>query len=172
MPTICNTKLCESKVITIGEMLGGNGIYQPWNVIGHIIPGLFLMLYRRDKIELAIAGVLISTVVMDTPLWGIEVLYFHPNEHLWKINDVPTDNIWEWISFYYNPIGTYGVWGVGNSFPSAAVIFWSIFARIFAAGSLIWFQNKHEENKKEGISINGLVKDKLKKYSKKTRDTL
>jgi hypothetical protein len=166
-PTICNTELCKSKIIPIGDMLGGNRIYQPWNILGHLIPGLFLMFYKPDKIELAIAGVLISTVIMDTPLWGVEVLYFHPDQHLWIKDDVPTDNIWEWIGFYYNPIGTDGVWGASNSFPSSAIIFWSIFARIAAAGLLILFQNKHEENKKENISINRIIMNKLEKYSKK-----
>lgn len=151
-------------------MLGGNGVYQPWNLIGHLIPGLFLIFYKPDKIELAIAGFLISTVVMDTPLWGVEVLYFHPNQQLWIKDDVPTDNIWEWIGFYYNPIGTDGVWGASNSFPTAAVIFWSIVARIFGAGFLIWFQNKHEGRKNEIISINSVISHKLRKYSKKPSD--
>lgn len=165
--TICSTKLCETMVTPVGDMLGGNIIYQPWNIIGHLIPGLFLIFYKPSKIELAIAGILISTVVMDTPLWGAEVLYLHPNEHLWIQNNVPTDNIMEWITFYYNPIGTYGVWGPGNSFPSAAIIFWSIVARIGVAGFLIWFQNKHEEIKKENISINKVMMSKIKRYLKK-----
>jgi hypothetical protein len=32
-------KICED----IGKILGGNTIYQPWNFIGHRIPGLFLL---------------------------------------------------------------------------------------------------------------------------------
>jgi len=34
------SKICED----IGKILGGNSIYQPWNIIGHCIPGLFILL--------------------------------------------------------------------------------------------------------------------------------
>ena len=59
-----NNSICKS----LGEIFGGNFYYQPWNVLGHMIPGLFLLLYFRSKkeelaiIELFLAGILISTV--------------------------------------------------------------------------------------------------------------
>jgi hypothetical protein len=68
---------------SLGQIFGGNLVYQPWNVIGHIIPGLFLLLYFRSQkeelaiIELFIAGILISTATMDSPLWGVIRLYGH-----------------------------------------------------------------------------------------------
>lgn len=35
----------------IGEALGHNNLYQTWNIMGHMIPSLFIFLYFR-KIEL------------------------------------------------------------------------------------------------------------------------
>src|SRR5437879_9845246 len=70
-----NNSICKS----LGEIFGGNIYYQPWNVLGHMIPGLFLLLYFRSKkeelaiIELFLAGILISTAIMDSPLWGVSV---------------------------------------------------------------------------------------------------
>jgi hypothetical protein len=56
---------------SIGTIFGGNQLYQPWNIIGHCLPGLFMaLLFKEKKLELFVAGVLISTVVMDSPLWG------------------------------------------------------------------------------------------------------
>jgi hypothetical protein len=63
----CNVK-CD--VIPVGDLLGGNAYYQLWNVIGHLIPGLLLVWLTPKKVELFVAGALISSVVMDSPLWG------------------------------------------------------------------------------------------------------
>jgi len=149
--------ISATKFLTIGEMLGGNMIYQPWNIIGHLIPTLFLMFYNRKKLELALVGFLISTVVMDTPLWGIDVLYLHPSQHLWKENNLPTDNLWEWIAFYYNPIGTYGVWG-SDWYPPAWLMFWSLPGRIALAGILILIQHKMEKKRGKLITFRELFK--------------
>jgi len=147
----CNIK-CD--VIPVGDLFGGNAYYQPWNVIGHLIPGLFLVWLTPKKVELFVAGALISSVVMDSPLWGFirEEGHELPLWHIVKWNNkdfVNTCDIGKWIQFYYNPAGFYGVWEFSNSFPSAALIFWSLIARSAAAGLLIWWQGKQEDEGKE-----------------------
>ena len=77
---------------------------------------------------------LISSVVMDSPLWGVIREEGH-NLPLWHIveteeNFVNTCDVDKWIQFYYNPGGSYGVWDISSGFPSAAMIFWS------------WLQNR------------------------------
>ena len=91
-------------------MFGGDRIYQPWNVIGHLIPGLFLVWWTPKKLELFVAGALISSIIMDSPLWGVIRLEHHLP--LWYINDmgenfVNTWNLSNWIYYYYNPLGIY-----------------------------------------------------------------
>jgi hypothetical protein len=131
-----NNGICKS----VGDIFGGNLKYQSWNIIGHIIPGLFMLVYFRSRkeelaiVELFVAGVLISTATMDSPLWGaVRLLHGTP---LWHRIDTPSPPHDEptrgppiiqfgvWISYYYNPAGSYGVWG--DSFPTAAILFWSI----------------------------------------------
>lgn len=140
-------------------MLGGNSIYQPWNIIGHGIPTLFLLFYDRKKWEYALVGFLISTVVMDSPIWGVDVLYAHPNQDLWKENGVPTHNLWEWIAFYYNPVGSYGVWD--NWFPPAWLMFWSVAGRIAVAIGLILYQHGREKDRKARLTFR-IVKKRLR----------
>lgn len=144
---------CDEKcdVLPAGDLFGGNEYYQPWNVIGHLIPGLFLVLWSPKKVELFVAGALISSVVMDSPLWGVirEEGHDLPLWVLGKTDFVNTCDVGKWIQFYYNPAGFYGVWEFSNSFPSAALIFWSLVARSLVAGLLIWWQAKQEEDGKE-----------------------
>jgi hypothetical protein len=66
----CEVEGTYKNCISVGQTLGGNLYYQPWNIIGHCIPGLFLLLLSPKKAELFLAGVLISSAVMDSPLWG------------------------------------------------------------------------------------------------------
>ena len=148
-------KTCDEKckVVPVGDMFGGDLSYQPWNVIGHLIPGLFLVWWTPKKVELFVAGALISSVVMDSPLWGVIRIGEHALP-LWYINTpnassfTNTCDITKWIPFYYNPVGTYGVWNI-SIFPTAAVIFWSLIGRLLAAGLLIWWQAKQERDGKE-----------------------
>lgn len=147
------SETCDEKcnVLPIGDLFGGNAYYQPWNVIGHLIPGLLLVLWAPKKVELFVAGALISSVVMDSPLWGFIREEGH-NLPLWVLDTydfVNTCDVGKWIQFYYNPAGLYGVWEFSNSFPSAALIFWSLIARSLVAGLLIWWQAKQEEEGKE-----------------------
>jgi len=140
-------------VLSIGAIFGGDQYYQPWNVIGHLIPGLFLVWWTPKKIELFVAGALISSVVMDSPLWGVIREEGHELP-LWHIaegeqNFVNTCNVGTWIQFYYNPSGAYGVWNISSGFPSAAMIFWSLVARSLVAGLLIWWQAKQEKEGKD-----------------------
>lgn len=155
-------KSCDEKcnVLSIGAIFGGDQIYQPWNVIGHLIPGLFLVWWTPKKIELFVAGALISSVVMDSPLWGVIREEVH-NLPLWYIveteeNFVNTCDVGKWIQFYYNPGGSYGVWDISSGFPSAAMIFWSLVARSLIAGLLIWWQSK-QENEGKDFSLPKLV---------------
>jgi hypothetical protein len=149
-PKNCN-ELCH--VVPVGDLFGGDISYQPWNVIGHLIPGLFLVWWTPKKVELFVAGALISSVVMDSPLWGVIRIDGHALP-LWYLNTpnaesfANTCDISKWIPFYYNPVGTYGVWSI-IGFPSAAVIFWSLVGRLLAAGLLIWWQAKQEKEGKE-----------------------
>ncbi|MGB5090195.1 MAG: hypothetical protein WBN72_04540, partial [Nitrososphaeraceae archaeon] len=119
--------------------------------IGHLIPGLFLVWWSPKKVELFVAGALISSVVMDSPLWGVirEEGHDLPLWVLGKTDFVNTCDVSKWAQFYYNPAGFYGVWEFSSSFPSAAVIFWSLVARSLAAGLLIWRQAKQEEDGKD-----------------------
>jgi hypothetical protein len=141
---------------SMGTIFGGNQFYQPWNIIGHFLPGLFMaLLFKEKKLELFLAGALISTVVMDSPLWGIERKDFH-GLPLWVGMDVNGTHVhktaWSignWIMYYYNPVGFYSVWD-SNWFlnlPNAAIIFWSIVGRIVAAVLLIGYQHKVESNR-------------------------
>jgi len=149
--TGCDVK-CD--VLSIGAIFGGDQIYQPWNVIGHLIPGLFLVWWTPKKIELFVAGALISSVVMDSPLWGVIRVDGH-DLPLWHIimneneeSFANTCDINKWIVFYYNPVGTYGVWDI-SGIPSAALIFWSLVGRSVGAGLLIWWQAKQEKDGKD-----------------------
>jgi hypothetical protein len=164
-----NNNICKS----LGEIFGGNLYYQPWNVVGHMIPGLFLLLFFWNKkeelaiIELFLAGILISSAVMDSPIWGVVRLYGHDNMPLWHLvnspppaHNEPTRDIWVWIGYYYNPIGLYGVWD--GPFPSAAVLFWSVLGGFSAAVVLILWQYRQEKNEKPISSIKDLVSLKKK----------
>lgn len=124
----------------IGALFGGNKIYQPWNIIGHTIPGLFMLILDPRKIEYFIAGFLISTAVMDLPVWGVERLAH--GGILWTQHG-NTYSITKWMEFYYNPFGVYGVWS--GTFPTASVIFVSVFLRLIGAGILIWLQHHLEK---------------------------
>ncbi len=145
----------------IGEIFGGNQSYQPWNVAGHFIPGLFLLFFKPRKWELFLAGFLISTAVMDSAIWGAERLLMNSKAQLWDLQG-QTRSLVDWIRYYYNPVGLYGVWGhqgwIFHDFPNAATIFWSIVGRLTAAGLLIWYQNKLESEKKEELSLKQLFK--------------
>jgi hypothetical protein len=160
----CNNdrSVCKS----VGEIFGGDSKYQPWNIIGHIIPGLFFLFYFRSKkeelaiVELFLAGVLISTATMDSPLWGVirlahgTPLWHQVDTHNEPTTGPPVAQLTTWILYYYNPIGLYGVWG--GPLPNAAMIFWSVLGRIAGAVILILWQYKQE---KKGLkpSIKDLV---------------
>lgn len=156
-------------ILPVGQMFGGDQLYQPWNVIGHLIPGLFLVWLTPKKVELFVAGALISSVVMDSPLWGTVRIDVHVLP-LWHIDNSQdsesfsnTCDIHEWIQFYYNPVGTYGVWDMNSNIPSAALIFWSLVLRSLGAGLLIWWQARQEEQGKE-FSLPKLVLRIGKRY--------
>jgi hypothetical protein len=139
---------------TAGKIFGGNLIYQPWNIIGHLIPGLFLLLTLPDKFEIFIAAFLISTVVMDSPMWGIERIYMHHGV-LWN-QTTNTSDMANWILFYYNPLGTYGVWD--GTFPTASVMFVSLAARLAVAIFLITYQSKIESEINRQVNLKQLIK--------------
>ncbi|MCS4538955.1 MAG: hypothetical protein HYY67_08880 [Thaumarchaeota archaeon] len=140
-----NASTCKS----IGEIFGGNQLYQPWNVFGHMIPSMLMFFFRPLKSELFVAGFLISTAVMDSPLWGVARLL--RGSPLWHGdqtgNHVPTSDLSEWVTYYYNPFGTYLVWDsywLLPGFPTSAAIFWSLVLRVVLAALLIWWQNRQE----------------------------
>jgi hypothetical protein len=145
----CDDSVDGRHCIPVGQILGNNDVYQPWNIIGHCIPGLFMLLFEPRKAELFIAGVLISSAVMDSPLWGVaRSLHGLP---LWHIEGdnlfAPTYNIVQWIVYYYNPLGFYQVWGdywLAPGLPNASMIFWSIVLRLVGAVLLIWWQDRQE----------------------------
>jgi hypothetical protein len=159
----CEFSVKDSKVNcnSIGQIFGGNSLYQAWNIVGHSLPGLFMLFgFKEHRLELFLAGFLLSTVVMDSPLWGIERKVFH-GLSLWDgVEDTTASNpehcpvkhsitysIKDWINYYYNPLGFYLVWDCSwlfPNFPTAAAIFWSLVGRIVAAVLLIWYQEKIE----------------------------
>lgn len=129
--------------LSIGEVFGGNYIYQPWNIAGHFIPALFMFFLKPLRIEYFIAVFLLSTTVMDSPVWGLERLL--RGNLLWTENHIPTTSITEWIKYYYNPIGFYGVWDrdwLFVNFPFAAAIFWSLIIRILCVVLLIIIEKR------------------------------
>ena len=143
----CQPQGATNDCRSIGQIFGGNQSYQIWNVAGHLIPGLFMLVFRPIRIELIFVGFLISTIVMDSPSWGIERLW-HGNV-LWQEQQIPTSSFVNWIIYYYNPIGFYRVWDhdwLFPNLPSAALIFWSLTARILGVVLWIWFQNRQEVN--------------------------
>lgn len=157
---------------SIGQIFGGNNKYQPWNIIGHIIPGLFMLFffkYKQQKdeisiVELFIAGLFISTAVMDSPLWGVIRLYWH-NLPLWPD---ATRDLWTWIKFYYNPFGLYPVWDgswLSKDLPNAAMIFWSVAGRISIAFAIVYWQYRQERNEKRVTTIRGLISDQAHRLS-------
>jgi hypothetical protein len=159
---------------SVGEIFGGDLKYQPWNIIGHIIPGLFMLFYFRSKkeelaiVELFLAGILISTATMDSPLWGaIRLLHGNPLWHCLPCEPPPPQNepttgppaiqFMTWIAYYYNPVGSYVVWNPTAPFPSAALIFWSVVGRIAGAVILIVWQYRQEKKDAPISSLKGLV---------------
>jgi hypothetical protein len=156
-------KDCDDKCspVSIGSMFGGDLVYQPWNVIGHCIPGLFLVWWTPKRLELFIAGALISSVIMDSPLWGVIRLGHHLP--LWYMNEkgenfVNTCDLGKWIEYYYKPNGLYPVWNTQSGLPNAAMIFWSIIGRSVAAILLIYFQSRQEKMGKDFSLVNSVLK--------------
>jgi hypothetical protein len=167
------TPYCKAKTVPIGRILGDNQVYQPWNIIGHCLPGLIILLLMPKRLELFLAAVLISSAIMDSPLWGVMRLAI--DAPLWhKVGDNPFVETWdlgEWIAYYYNPVGDYPVWGdswLGKGLPNAAMIFWSVLLRIVFAGILIIWQIRQEEKGKE-FSLKKIVL--LSNYRKRRRDS-
>lgn len=135
----CPVKGVPINCKSIGEIFGGNQVYQVWNIVGHFIPVLFMFFLKPLRIEYFLAVFLISTAVMDSPIWGLERML--RGNLLWTDNHVPTTSIIEWIRYYYNPVGFYGVWDhdwLFPNFPTAAAIFWSLVLRIGGVCLLIW----------------------------------
>jgi hypothetical protein len=151
------SKSCDNRciILPVGKIFGGDQIYQPWNVVGHLIPGLFLVWWTPKKVELFVAGALLSSIVMDSPLWGMVRIYEHalPLWHFDLNEDMDsfsnTCDIHKWIQFYYDPVGTYGVWDINSSIPSASMISWSLVGRSVGVGLLIWWQTRQEKEGKE-----------------------
>jgi len=173
--------ITESKEnITAGMLVGGksdNEIYQPWNILGHFIPGLILLAFFPKKFELFIASILISSAIMDSPLWGVAKLMH--NLPLWHmvngINFVPTSidftGFLQWIVYYYNPIGFYPVWEDNwpkdSGLPNAALIFWSVVLRFMFAILLIYWQDRQERmNKEFSLLKKALLYTRLQKENK------
>jgi hypothetical protein len=153
------SQICKS----IGAIFGGNMYYQAWNVFGHLIPSVFAGLRRPKDWRLYFAGFFASTVVMDSPLWGVIRLYWH-HTTLWTGgpggSHVPTNNFWDWVLYYYNPFGHYLVWDSPWPFapyPTAWLIFWSLIIRVLFAVLLIFWQRGQEKDeqmwKKQRVSL-------------------
>jgi hypothetical protein len=156
----------------IGEALGHNNLYQTWNIIGHLIPSLFLFLYFR-KIELLFVSLLISTSIMDSPIWGIMRLVLYENVGLWHcadgkcepthgcdVNYEQTSIVYEWMIFYYNPFGFYPVWEDYwpiECSPTSALIFWSLVLRVSIAIVIIGWQERVEKKGKRFSIIKELI---------------
>lgn len=111
---------------------------------------------------------------MDSALWG--VMRLAQGLPLWHMEDgqnfvntlIDWNGLWQWIVYYYNPIGSYPVWAdnwpEGSGLPNAALIFWSIALRIAFPIALIVWQKKQEDERKE-VSLKDLIL--LKIYTKK-----
>lgn len=139
----------------IGKSMGGNMIYQSWNIIGHFIPGLLLLFLFPNKFEVFLAAFLISTMSMDLPWWGAERLYLHSG-FLWDKTG-NTYSLIKWITFYYLPWGNYPVWQPAL-FPTATMIFLSIVLRLGAAIGLIYYQNKLEVELSRRVTLKEMVR--------------
>ena len=126
------------------------------------------------KVELAIiefflAGILISTATMDSPLWGATRLLLTGNP-LWHCSPCkpppphnenttgsPLVQLKTWIEYYYNPVGSYVVWVPTAHFPTTAMIFWSVIGRIAGAVILIVWQYRQEKKEAPISSLKELV---------------
>jgi hypothetical protein len=145
-PTTCEE---DCIVLPVGQLFAGEASYQTWNLIGHLIPGMFLLWLTPKRFELFVAGALISSIIMDSPIWGVIrlehdlPLWYSTMENRNEFSN--TCDISIWIPFYYNPIGFYKVF---DSI-TAAILFWSIIGRIAAAVLLIWWQAKQEKENKD-----------------------
>ena len=161
--SISTTNICKD----IGQILGDNSIYQPWNIIGHCLPGLFLICMIPKKWELFIVGILLSTAIMDSPLWGImRLAHDLPLWHIVNGQFQDTTNIMDWIFFYYNPIGTYQVWKDSwpiDGQPTAALIFWSVVGRI-SLGILLIVRQKIQDLQKNTSSNKGEFDNKKSNF--------
>ncbi len=159
LDSICAEVVPNRACVPIGEIFGGNLVYQPWNVVGHAVPLAFMYVFHRKKIEYPLAGLLLSTAVMDSPVWGW--IRIARGSSLWCAHPTPPDcTVSEWATYYYNPIGDYLVWHspfITPNFPNAAFMFWSLIARFAASGLLIILQRRIEDQnwiklgKKEGL---------------------
>jgi hypothetical protein len=154
-----SSQICKS----IGAIFGGNMYYQAWNVFGHLIPSVFAGLRRPKDWRLYFAGFSASTVVMDSPLWGVIRLYWH-HTTLWSGgpggSHAPTNNFWDWVFYYYNPFGHYLVWDSPWPFapyPTAWLIFWSLILRgLFAVLLVLWQRSQEKDEqmwKKQRVSL-------------------
>jgi len=167
-------KYNNNTCVSVGQIFGGDLKYQPWNIFGHMIPGLFLLFYFRSKkeelaiVELFLAGILISTATMDSPLWGaIRLLHGNPLWHCAPCEPPPPHNepttgppviqLGTWIAYYYNPVGSYVVWDPNAALPSAALIFWSVVGRIAGAIILIVWQYRQEKKEAPISSLKELL---------------
>ncbi len=144
--------------------------YQVWNYIGHGLAGSFWVFVDHRNWRFWAAAILISTVVMDSPLWGL-IREFDVNGHdFWCDPDpiIPFNyrkhcTFTEWFHFYYNWVGNYSVLGKESTYhpsgttifiPSASIIFWSLAGR----GVLAWWFIR-SAYKQKGRNIFGMSFD-------------
>lgn len=139
----------ESAALNSG--LAGDTGYQIWNWLGHFIPASFYLIMLRGAYKTFwIAAGLLSTGVMDSPLWGVTRMlrgYADMDNGFWcrgaQDFDFPQCGFADWLAFYYNPIGAYPVLpafpvGEASIVVTSAAIFWSFLLRISLFG-FIWF---------------------------------
>ena len=96
----------------IGETVGRH--YQLLNVVGHFLPVLAFVWMNREQWEIGVSAGVFSTLIMDSPLWGVFQQYAY--------GVLPYGYDWlTWSSLYFNPFVDKVWWGL-DLFPFPFVI--------------------------------------------------
>jgi len=112
----------------LGSVVGYH--YQVLNGIGHFLPTLVFLWLHPARWEFAVSAGIFSTIVMDSPLWGL----YH--QHIY--HSLPWGYDWiTWSTLYFNPFVDKVWWNLYGLPVSSAVMFWSLILRVLAITGLI-----------------------------------
>ena len=107
--------------------------YQLINILGHfLVPVILFAGLRPKRFKLAIAQGILSSLVMDSPMWGIFSQYLYSVE--------PWDMDWaSWSMQYFHPLNDRVWWHLYSIPVTGGVIFLSLVGRWAIVLSLVYF---------------------------------